>query len=348
MFECTCCDSQIDDELDEFLQRAEGALVYYSSAYRRFLNQILPDAYPLTLIAREDGRIVGLLPSFVQIDPESGAVANSMPFFGSHGGAIVERAHENREDIASSLYTLFSQQLCEHSIVSATIVENLFVPISERQRNILNFDAVDDRIGQFTHLPSNAHDIEESLFAMFHQKTRNAVRKGIQCGYSFNEQDDSQSLHWLQATHDASISALGGVVKPPSIFHALTASFHLGNEARLWLARADGKPVAGILFIVFERTLEYFTPVVDPEFREKQALSALIFHCMGRFAREGYNLWNWGGTWRSQEGVARFKSRWGASQRIYRYFNQVSDKSLLAKEKEVLRAQFPWFYVCRY
>ena len=62
---------------------------------------------------------------------------------------------------------------------------------------------------------------------------------------------------------------------------------------------------------------------------------------------QGFKLWNWGGTWRSQEGVYRFKNRWGAEDMVYRYFNKkkedISEKSL-----EEFKEKFPFFYLCKY
>ena len=35
------------------------------------------------------------------------------------------------------------------------------------------------RIGQISYLPQTAMNIKEDLFGMYHQKTRNAIRKGL-------------------------------------------------------------------------------------------------------------------------------------------------------------------------
>jgi hypothetical protein len=339
---------EFDDEIDEFLLQAQGSLIYYTPTYRKFLQQILPDAVSITLIAREAGRIVGILPSFLQSDLALGRVANSLPFFGSHGGAVVAQGHPLCDQIGNELYDAYMNKLHNLKVSSATIIENLFLNIDDAQREILKFDVVDDRVGQFTRLPAHSDDTESRLFSLIHQKTRNSVRKGMQSNLTFAEKTTADALMWLQATHEASIRALGGQSKPLQVFEALTANFPLGERARLWLAYADGKPVAGILFLVHLRTIEYFTPVVLPEFREKQALPALIFHCMCRFADEGFDLWNWGGTWRSQEGVYRFKQRWGAEKRVYRYFNRIFDPSIIEQAPETIRASLPWFYLYRY
>ena len=55
-------------------------------------------------------------------------------------------------------------------------------------------------------------------------------------------------------------------------------------------------------------------------YRSEQPLSVLIFRAMQDAIKEkGSKHWNWGGTWKSQHGVYRFKSRWGAHDNKYRY-----------------------------
>ena len=53
--------------------------------------------------------------------------------------------------------------------------------------------------------------------------------------------------------------------------------------------------IAGVVIIKYENTIEYL-PVVEEEFRDSQALSALIYDLMENFSMQGFKLWNWGGT----------------------------------------------------
>jgi hypothetical protein len=55
--------------------------------------------------------------------------------------------------------------------------------------------------------------------------------------------------------------------------------------------------------------------------------------------------WNWGGTWLTQDGVYRFKSRWGTESRPYTYFIAIRNAELLRHSQETLQAAFPYFYV---
>lgn len=340
--------AETDAEIEDFLARACGSLIYYTPAYRRFLGEITESASALTLIARDGGRIVGLLPAFVKKNSQYGDVLNSLPFFGGHGGAIVDEQSARQDEIADTLYGVLAEFIDSGNFASVTVVENLFCPMTEEQGRMLGCKVVDDRIGQLTRLPAGSDDPSSDIFSILHQKTRNSIRKGQQLGLTFTEHTDAGSLAWLQAVHEESIISLGGVAKPLAVFEALTRCLGFGSRARLHVAYHGETPAAGILLLMHGTTVEYFTPVVAPAYRDRQALSALIFHCMCTLTREGFTLWNWGGTWRSQEGVYRFKDRWGAEQRVYRYFNRVLNHSLLERDPAWLLANFPWLYLFRF
>ena len=59
----------------------------------------------------------------------------------------------------------------------------------------------------------------------------------------------------------------------------------------------------------------------------------------------GYERWNWGGTWLSQEGVRRFKNKWAAQDVPYRYYTQVNDMSVLERTPRELLEAYPGFYL---
>ena len=67
-------------------------------------------------------------------------------------------------------------------------------------------------------------------------------------------------------------------------------------------------------------------------------------HGMIDAMENGFDFWNWGGTWISQEGVYRFKKRWGTVDKEYYYFTDIHDKNILRWDKEKILKEFPNFY----
>ena len=65
-------------------------------------------------------------------------------------------------------------------------------------------------------------------------------------------------------------------------------------------------------------------------------------------AARGFTRWNWGGTWLTQEGVYRFKKKWGARERRYHYYVTINDRTFLQRSAADLSAGYPWYYTVPY
>jgi lipid II:glycine glycyltransferase (peptidoglycan interpeptide bridge formation enzyme) len=76
-------------------------------------------------------------------------------------------------------------------------------------------------------------------------------------------------------------------------------------------------------------------------------MSLLIYQAMQEAAQRGCWHWNWGGTWLTQDGVYRFKNRWGAQSKPYFYYIREYARACPLRNltaKEIL-AEYPNFYV---
>lgn len=337
------------DVCDDIHRASPSALIYGCANYIRFLLAAIPETRLHCIVAYEAGRAVAYLPLLEKASREGRPVFNSLPFFGSHGGPVCHPSTlADPAAIAATLMAKAYEVASNAGAISITIVESPLCPVEAESICRLGFVVVDDRIGQITPLPSAATNFNADLMERFHLKTRNAARKGQKLNQAITRETTEAAVHWLQEVHAESIGAMGGVLKSREVFAALLEQFPLEQSSRLYVGSVDGAPVSGLLVLLFQKTVEYFTPVVVESYRDQQALSALIVHAMAELSSEGYELWNWGGTWRSQEGVYRFKSRFGASEFPYRYFHKLFDTSVLARPPADLRTDFPYFYTCRY
>ena len=317
-------------------------LIYYSYQYTAFLTDLLSCADESIRLqnSESDDRI----PLLVK-DGTFGRVANSLPFFGSHGGPVVAgESDENRLALLLALEGLIGSQ----TYSSVTVVENPFTPLSITEVSALNFlKEVDARVSQITCWPENTEATEESLMAIFHQKTRNAIRKGLlRVGEIKETTKDTEVFEFLVREHISSIKSLGGQPKERYVFESLRKN--LPDYFHIYAAYSKENELASaLLTLEYEQTVEYFTPVTTPEFRESQILSALIFTIMQQKFQKGFRYWNWGGTWQSQEGVYRFKNRFGAQDFPYRYFHWCNDQ-IQSKSSSQLLDAYPYWYTRKF
>lgn len=327
-----------------------AALIYHSVKYGRFLKTLMPHARCEYLVAVDDRRPVAALPTFALPSAAHGTVVNSLPFYGSHGGLLL--VPDGPENASSALLAAFHDRNRASGVVAATIVGNP----NARERSAAGdpADLHDRRIGQFSTLPAVADrdEIEIRLFAQYHQKTRNMVRKGLKAGYIFREDASPAMFARLAEMHEAGMRAIGGKFKGPDFFAAVQTSFAHASDYRLFVAESvSGEIVALLLVLYFREYAEYFVPVSDADHRSNQPLSALIHHAMIESIMDaGTRCWNWGGTWLSQDGVYRFKSRWGTVDKEYDYrvwlYPENGRVTQLARQD--LAATFPDFFVVPY
>ncbi len=326
-------DVGIGEGIDEYLEPHDDALFYYGDRYRRFLVALL-GCRPHTLVARRDGRIVGLLP-VMEADGPLGRVVNALPYYGSHGGPIADDAQAR-----AALVGAFSELAAAKGVAAATLIEHPLHPLSMPSRD----DFTDSRVGQITLLPrvDERAAASAAILATIDGSARRNFRKAEASGVSVRV--DCSRCAFLETVHRETMAAIGGNGKTPAFFATFPRCFRTGRDWRLWVAEVDGEPVAALLTFYYARTVEYFTPVTRQAARPLQPMAAILHEAMVDATLRGHVRWNWGGTWPSQDGVYRFKRKWGAKDYAYRYHVRVNRREILRRSPGELTAAYPGFY----
>lgn len=328
-------------EYENFLLTDEKSMIYSSFAYFAFLQNLLPDAEGVRLIARdEQGRLRGGLPFFIR-DGKSGPIANSLPFFGTPTGLCVP---DHAKDVQDALLGRFRALVQERRCIASTFIASPLDPDPTRHRHVLQADFLDQRIGLITPLPMMSDHVADSLMALFHSKSRNMVRKSQQSGFRLDTTLCDENWGFLQRTHQANMAKLQAAIHPPEFFHCLRDDASPVIHKRLYTAYLGDTPVAGLLLLYFNRTVDYCIPVIDGAYRSSQPLSFLIMHAMQDAVASGYRWWNWGGTGVTQESLYRFKKRLGAIDHPYCYVVTVFDDRLLRMDRQELMREYPFFF----
>jgi hypothetical protein len=312
--------------IDAFVAGHPQGLIYYTSPYRRYLLAVAGGECR-SLVALHDGAVTGVLP-LMRKDGPFGPVLNSLPFFGSNGGVLA--AHAAAE---SALIAEYDREAAEATV--ATWIAHPFMDTAAPRH-----DLTDQRIAQWTMLPADG-----TLPAGVEASARRNLQKAQGAGVTVRE--SPEALPFLEATHRANLAAIGGRAKPAEFFSRLPLMTY-GRDWRLHVAEQNGEPMAALLTFEAARTVEYVMPVVVESARSLQPTAAILGAAMADAARRGFTRWNWGGTWLTQEGVYRFKKKWGAGERRYRYFIRLNDASLRRRPAVELAAGYPWYFTLPY
>lgn len=331
------------------LGSCDHSLFYHSESYQAFLTALMPDCEHVCLIALEGEVPVAALPMMAR-DGALGRVVNSLPFYGSHGGLLA--TPQASGEAKAALMDAFHDRCRATGTSWATLITNPLAPSDWEPRSPPNYH--DERIGQFTPLPAagSRAEAEELILAQCHQKTRNMVRKGLKAGYRISHDGSEKAMSRLASLHQENMLTIGGRAKPPEVFKAIRDVFEYDRHYRIYRADTDAGECASLLLVFYYRDfVEYFTPCVAAEHRSGQPLSALILTAMAdAIVERGAKLWNWGGTWLSQDGVYHFKSRWGTQDRPYHYliwaYDNAPDPGGLGRE--TLTSEYPFFYTLPY
>jgi hypothetical protein len=327
---------------EHFLLRNERTLFYASNKYRKFLKALLEEEDCYFLAFNDSGEIVGSLPALMKRNERYGNVLNSLPFYGSNGGVIeFNKNTEVRIALLNEYYHFAKKNNC----LVSTIISSPLEFMEEFYEQQTDYTFKDSRIGQITALPKDTKDIDQVLMALFHQKTRNIVRKAQKSEVIVSAEPSDEHLSFLIKTHQENIAVIGGLAKPEKFFRLIRLYFDYGSDYKIYIAQKEGRFIAALLLFYFNKTVEYFTPVVKAEYREYQPLSLLIFEAMKDSIRRGYKWWNWGGTWQTQEGVYHFKKHWGTKDKPYYYYTKIFNDSVLNMSKGQLLEEYPHFYV---
>ena len=317
---------------EEFLLARPETLLFQSWRYQSMLIDLLGCSQQGLLALDDAGHIQAVLPLLAANGP-LGVVLNSLPYYGSNG-ALIGDDPAARAMLVAAYHNLVQAQ----GVAASTLIEN---PLAPGGADGIAYDLTDERIGQLTPLPA-AGDEKAALMQSFHHKTRNMVRKAEKRGVEVVV--DNEAMTFLMDVHQQNMREIGGLAKSRNFFVALPQYFRPGQDYRIYVARLGGEMIAAILVFFFNRTVEYYTPVVRKEYRDTQAISAVIFRAMCDASVQGYAWWNWGGTWLSQEGVYRFKSRWGTKDMPYRYYTSVHNPEILKVSPAELLAWYPSFF----
>jgi len=161
---------------------------------------------------------------------------------------------------------------------------------------------------------------QAAIFDNLDDATRRAVRKA---GKSDLTIEFSRELPAVRAFHELLIRTRrrhGVPVQPFAFFQNIQRHVLAPNHGQVILARHQGVPVAGAVFLHYGRTALYKFGASDERQQQLRANNRVMWEAIGHYAGGGYASLDFGRTSLGNEGLRRFKLGWGASERQIEYF----------------------------
>lgn len=346
-FKTQILDENNKEAYDTFLLAQENSLLYYSANFKNLLEKYIGCRTYYTLALDLENNLVGVFPLAIFDSEDHGKVANSLPFYGSNGGPLVSNnlSRSDQESVTKLLTQSSLDIIQNNNCVASTFITNPLNPaVNEWFKANLDYTYLDYRIGQITTLPLNSDLIEDDLFQLYDKPRPRNIRKAIKSGVTIRVSNEKKDLEFLFSVHKNNIEAIGGHAKEYQFFTDVFETMP-HNTYDIIIAEVEERPIAGLLIFYYNKTVEYFTPATVHEYRNLQPSSLIIHEAMKLAVQNGYKFWNWGGTWKTQDGVYDFKKKWGAADYKYYYYTKLYDNKILDLSPKELLQNFPNTFV---
>ncbi len=331
MVEIKVLSKNLYKEYEAFLLSREDSLFYHSTKYKDFLEDLLEcDSH--YLLAYEGGKIVAALPLMIKDGPY-GKVINSLPYYGSNGGYIGEFHNQN-------VITALKKYVDSLHYASLTMVSS---PLSD-SISPFNYSPTDHRISQMTHLTCGQKSPQEYLLSIIDSSARRNIKKAEAADVTVSVLNE-RALDYLEQTHNSNMQSIGGKAKTSAFFEKFPRYFKANSDYKIYVASYNNQPISALLVFFYNNTVEYFTPVTQSAFRDVQPMALILKTAMIDAIQQGFTHWNWGGTWLNQDGVYKFKKKWGAVEIMYNYATLIKDHKILEVTPSELNICYEGFYV---
>lgn len=323
-----------------------GAMLYHSPFWIGILEETL--GVPVRVLGLlERGKLAAAIP-YAAAEGPLGPVLNSLPFFGTIGGMVSDRTGTERLKLLQILISEILRVGEEMGALSVNLITRPGDPMELSYRDIIRPDFNDIRTAFYLNLPdpNENESIDQQMLCLMASHKRRALRKAKSHQFQIGMADRPEDFASFYEMHRSDMETKHGLPKPRAFWGAVTR--HLpAKTIELWIAKDGPAIAAGVLFFLHDRMAEYYMTGLSPEYRDKHPQTLIIYEAIRSFSERGLSVLNFGGTWPNQNGLARFKSEWGANPFQYKYFTKIlgHKASLPSVTPGQLSRQYPYFYV---
>lgn len=297
---------------------------FYQSSINLWLIETLTCGKPYFIFSTENGVLTGGIAYTVHDGPE-GKVVNALPYYGSYGSAVLRA--DSGVGLEKGLYQAFLARCKELDAICATVITSPFAT-EEHHRNVklaLNPTFTDPRICQISRLPEYAGESQDAYFERlmlgFEGRARTAYRKIIKTNFTLARCETESDALAFFAIHRENIKAKNGIFKIEDFFRGVfRRSMEKPEDVEIAIVKDGDTLVGGVILFYWGNTVEYHSTCLKDDYRSIGPLNKIIVEKMLEAGMKGYKYWNFGGTWKSQEGVYNFKKSFGAQDHPYFYY----------------------------
>jgi lipid II:glycine glycyltransferase (peptidoglycan interpeptide bridge formation enzyme) len=160
----------------------------------------------------------------------------------------------------------------------------------------------------------------QKIFSQFSSSNRRAIRKAERSDLEVKRSQTLESLKSFYSLLCLTRKRHGLPPQPWSFFQAIHQHILSQDEASLFIAYNQSKPIAGALFLHQGQKAIYKFGASDERSRSLRPNNLLMWKAIEWLKQQGYQHLDFGRTSLNNSGLRRFKQSWGTSEQILPYF----------------------------
>lgn len=292
------------EDWEPLWRRDPRATLFLHPRWSTALLRVNPRLEPVYLVALEAGEIVGLLP-LMRVRKLGLDQFLSLPL-GTHGGPLLRP--EAEASVVTALCEAFRRLVTGRRTYRFEM--QLFDPPRPFRTAIM--PALGDCFCEdSTHVIPLTDDFEKIWTSRYSRKTRNCVRQAQRAGVTVARESGREAVATLHRLH-AQLSRAWPGVRPCPVRTLEALCETLGEGARIFVARRDGRPLSATLFLEHpSREVHAWMNGTCPEARKVRATHLLYHEALRDACARRSHVWHFGGS-AGNRNIEFFKESFGA------------------------------------
>lgn len=315
-------DPQTDPRWEAFLASVPDSLIYYHPAWLK----VVEEAYSCK-------------PRHLACEDSTGQVVGILPFFYQHGWRSGRRF--------TSMFNrpLTSDDLSQAALVQAAIERTRAEAGMKLRLKMLSnaLDGmVDGAVARPVHETYTLSLPEKPELLHLNSSIRRAINKATRMGVQVRQ---AQTEGELRAWYDLYVQTIRKFIALPNPYRYYRIAWrrlHANGMLRLLLAEhiqeGQRKLLGGIVLLRYGQTVSFASAGWREEDQELRANDVLHWRAIQDACAEGFRRYDFGDVDLENQGLARFKSKWGAKPKMVYEFSYPSFPSGLARTPGLIQS----------
>jgi CelD/BcsL family acetyltransferase involved in cellulose biosynthesis len=299
-------DPQNDPRWEAFMRTMPAATLIYHPVWLKALEKIY--GHKTVHLACEDtstGQVVGILPLFNQRGLRSGHLLRSM-----YTGPLA---------LDDQITTVLAQAAVERARAEAGVQLRLRV-MSNAPDGML-----DGMVGEPLYEVFVLTLPEKLELLRLDSSIKRAINKATRSGVEIRQAQTERELRAWYELYLQTMRKFAALPNPYSYYKRVWRQLHASGMIRLLLAEhveaGNRRLLGGIFLLLYDRTVSFITAAWREEDQALRPSDALHWRAIQDACKEGFRWYDFGDVDLENEGLARYKRKWGAEAKMVYGYN---------------------------